>query len=140
MDSDREIAQLDRVVLFDGVCMFCNTSVDFVLQNEVNKELRFTPLQSKTGKALLRKYEYPMDYLGSILYLENGLMQNKSNAAIAISKYLKSPFNWLGFLKIVPRSVRDIFYDVIAKRRYQWFGKFDACMIPTPELRNRFLE
>lgn len=140
MDSNRSIETLDKVVLFDGICMFCNTSVDFVIQNEVGEDLFFTPLQSDVGKEILRAYEYPVDYTESILFLENGQLLTKSNAGLAIAKYLEFPFNWLRVFSIVPRFIRDAFYNVIARYRYKWFGKYDACMVPTPELRKRFLE
>ena len=134
------IDQLDKILLYDGVCVFCNNSVDFVLEHERSADITFTPLQSEVGKQILRKFDYPEDYLGSILYLTNGKLLAKSSAALAVSKYLKAPISWLQVFWIVPKFLRDFVYDFIGRNRYKWFGQYDACRMPTPSLRKRFLE
>ena len=139
MGADSSITDYNHLVLFDGVCVFCNSSVDFILQKEKDDTLMFTPLQSKLGIEILKQYDYPVDYQDSILFLVDGKLLNKSSAALMIAGYLKSPYSWLRFFKIVPGFIRNAVYSLIAKNRYRIFGKFDACMVPSPQLRRRFL-
>ncbi len=140
MGADHSVRQYNHVVLFDGVCVFCNRSVDFILDHEKDETLTFAPLQSETGQEILKEFNYPADYLDSILFLENGKLLNKSGAALSIAKYLNLRWSWLAGFRFVPAFIRDAVYWVIARYRYKIFGKHDACRVPTPELRKRFLE
>lgn len=140
MGSDSKIAVLDKVLLYDGVCVFCNASVDFVLRHERTDETSFLPLQSAKAKSLLKQHGYDEGYLDSILYLHDGRLYAKSDAALLIAKVLKKPYSVLSVFTFIPRFIRDFFYDIIARNRYTWFGKHDSCIVPNPEVRQRFLE
>lgn len=135
------------VVLFDGVCNFCNASVDFLLERERDHELRFAALQSDAardlvhaagGAALVERLVGDGDP-SSIALVEDGRVYTESTAALRIAKHLRAPWRWLRIFVIVPRPLRDAVYRWIAKNRYRWFGKSEHCRVPTPELRARFL-
>ena len=130
-----------RIILFDGVCNLCNSSVTFVLKNEKEKMFRFASIQSETGKELLKWCGLPSDYNQAVVYLENGKIHLGSTAALKIGQELIFPWSMLSYTGlVVPKSIRDWVYAQIAKHRYQWFGKRDVCMVPTKELRARFYE
>ncbi|PIB37502.1 hypothetical protein BFP72_09895 [Reichenbachiella sp. 5M10] len=135
-----EIDQLNHVLLYDGVCKFCNSSVNFVLEHEKNDQLKFAQLQSPLGVRILEAYGYPKDYAESILYLSAGQLQSKSKAALRISGYLRRPWSWLQVFGVLPGGLTDCMYGIIARNRYKWFGKADACILPPPNHRERFLE
>ena len=127
------------IILFDGVCNFCNSSVKMVMRNDKKKLIKFAALQSDTGRELLLQYGLPVDELNSFVFIKNGKAYTKSTAALIVCKHL-SGF-WLllyGFI-IIPAFVRNAVYDFIAKNRYKWFGVQQQCMIPTPEVKARFL-
>ena len=127
------------VILFDGVCNFCNGIVNFVIRNEKGSRIRFATIQSDAGRRLLIQYGYPADDLSSFVFLENGKLYNRSTAALKVSKYLKGLWPvMIGFI-IVPVFIRDALYKYISKNRYKWFGKKEICMVPSPELSSRFL-
>lgn len=150
-DKNVEIPEEYReraIVFFDGVCRFCNGSVNFILANEKThsteadktpRELLFSPLQAETAKEVLPKYGVDPNALDSVLFLENGHLWKSSTAALKIAGYLKSPYHWLHLLTWIPEIIREPVYYFIATRRYKLFGKFDACMVPTPSTRKRFL-
>ncbi len=130
----------DVTLLFDGVCNLCNGWVDFVLARETNPAVCFASLQSEVGKGLLTSRGMPEDYLGSLVLIEGDQTFTNSAAILRMAKYLGWPWRWLGALLIFPAFLRDPVYCFIAKRRYMWFGKQDTCRMPTPELRERFLD
>jgi len=126
------------IILFDGVCNLCNGFVQRIIAKDKKDFFRFASLQSEAGQNLLNPYPNLKD-LKSIVYLENGKVFTKSSAALKITSRL--PGNWkllqLGY--ILPRFIRDSIYDLVAKNRYKWFGKKEQCMVPTPELKAKFL-
>jgi predicted DCC family thiol-disulfide oxidoreductase YuxK len=129
-----------NIILFDGICNLCNGSVIFILQNEKKPIFQFASIQSEAGKELLELYRLPKDYNQALVLIENGKMYLGSTAALKIGQKLKFPWSFLahaGF--IVPKYIRDRVYNQIAVHRYQWFGKRDVCMIPTEDLKARFL-
>lgn len=128
------------VVLFDGVCNFCNAGVNFIIDNDPKKIFRFAALQSKAGKALLKKFNLSADALDTVALIENEKAYTKSSAALRIMRKLNQPFPLFSFISFVPPFVRDTVYDVVAKNRYRWFGKRESCCVPAPELKSRFLE
>ena len=129
-----------HIILFDGVCNLCNGSVSFVLKNEKESIFHFASIQSETGKELLKWCGLPSDYNQAVVYLENGKVHLGSTAALKIGQELTFPWSVLSYTGIiVPRFIRDWVYAQIAKHRYQWFGKRDVCMIPTKDLKARFL-
>lgn len=129
-----------QLILFDGVCNLCNTSVQFVIQNDKKNQFVFAALESSIGQKIINHYNIDTSKLDSILLYsrENGL-SIKSTAALTIAKQLNSPVNLLSLFLVIPSFIRDTVYDFIAKNRYKWFGKKEVCMIPTPELKSKFL-
>lgn len=127
------------IILFDGVCNLCNSSVQFVIRNDKKKLFQFASLQSNSGKALLEKYGLNSNDLNTFVLIHNDKAYTQSTAALNVAGQLSGAVKLLTFFKIVPPYIRDIVYKFIAKNRYKWFGQRDACMIPTPELKSRFL-
>lgn len=127
------------IVLFDGVCNFCNAVVNFLIQQDKKKVLRFAAMQSETGKKLLLQYHFPPDYLKSFVLIENGKAYTKSTAALRLYNHLPWYWKWIQAFWAVPKPLRDGVYGAISDKRYKWFGKKDQCMVPTPDMRSRFL-
>lgn len=127
------------VLLFDGVCNLCNASVNFVIDHDHAGRVKVGAIQSDAGQALLREYHLDPAYLDSLVLLDDGRAYVKSDAALRLARYLDGPWAWLDVLRALPKGLRDTVYDVIAKNRYRWFGVRDACRLPTPELRDRFI-
>ena len=127
------------IILFDGVCNFCNGAINFVIKQDKKKVFRFAPLQSAAGQRLLEKYGLDKNDLKSFILIKNGKTYNKSVAALEVMNNL--PWYWkeVQILRIVPAFLRDQIYDWVARNRYKWFGQKEICMVPTPDLRNRFL-
>ncbi len=130
-----------KLILFDGVCNLCNTSIQYVIQRDKNNQFLFAPLQSNIGKQLIDAYNIDIVKTDSILLFtpQKGISY-KSTAALKIATHLGFPAKLLGIFIVLPIPLRDYVYSYIAKNRYRWFGKKNECMIPTPELRNKFLD
>lgn len=129
---------MNNIVLFDGVCNFCNSSVQFIIKHDKQNQLKFASLQSEIGRKLLEQYQVPST-VDSIVFINNEQAYIKSTAALRILQFF--PWYWkpLFALLIIPAFIRNFFYDIIAKNRYKWFGKRDACMLPTKEQQAKFL-
>jgi predicted DCC family thiol-disulfide oxidoreductase YuxK len=127
------------IVLFDGTCNFCSDSVKFIIQRDSNALFRFASLQSQIGQALLEKYNVP-PAIDSLVLIENGQAFVKSTAALKIARSLDGGWKYSFLLIVIPRPVRNVTYDYFAKHRYRWFGRAESCMLPTEELKSRFLE
>jgi predicted DCC family thiol-disulfide oxidoreductase YuxK len=127
------------IVLFDGVCNVCNGSVLFAIKRDSQSKLKFASLQSGFGVEQSKNFNLPSSSLNSVLFISKGKLYQKSNAALEIARHLDGLWPALYIFKIVPAFIRDFFYDLIARNRYRWFGKKDECMIPTPELKARFI-
>ena len=126
-------------MLFDGVCNFCNVSVNFVIERDKAGYFKFAPLQSEIGEELVAKHGIDTAETDSVIVVENDRAYTHSSAALRIAKQLDGLWSWsYGFI-VVPKPLRDFFYRLFAKYRYRLFGKQDACMMPTPEIRARFL-
>ncbi len=133
------ISENQSVILFDGVCNFCNYWVNFIIKHDKQAIFKFASLQSEAGKIMSLKYKIDPSKVDSVILIENNQAYIYSDAAIKIAYQLNS-FKWIYFLgKMTPRIIRDFIYKFVAKNRYNWFGKKSSCMIPTPELKNRFL-
>jgi len=128
------------IILFDGVCNFCNSAVNFTLKRNKKANIRFAPLQSEAGQKLLQQYNLPVKDMESFVFIENGKAYQRSTAALKVCRYLRGLWPLSYGLIIVPRFIRDGIYNWIAKNRYKWFGVQQSCMIPTPEVRARFLD
>jgi len=132
-------AQEKRLVLFDGVCNFCNWAVLFIVDRDPKERFLFASLQSDVGQQTLREHKCDPN-LESVLLVENDKPYTRSTAALRIARQLRWPWPILFYLFIlIPRFVRDAAYRYFAAHRYQWFGKADQCRIPTPELRRRIV-
>lgn len=129
------------VVLFDGVCNLCNSSVQFIIDRDPKGTLRFASLQSEAAAKLLRQHDLtpPEGDPDSILLVEDGAVYSHSSAALRIARRLSGVWSVLYVFMLVPRPLRDLVYRFIARNRYRWFGKSEMCRVPTPELRERFL-
>jgi predicted DCC family thiol-disulfide oxidoreductase YuxK len=130
------------VVLFDGVCNLCNRSVLFLIDHDPAAKFRFAAQQSPVGQELLAQFGVPTsaETADSIVLIESGRAFRDSTAVLRIVAGLGGPWRLLGGLRIVPRPIRDLAYRFLATHRYRWFGRTEACRIPTPELRSRFLD
>lgn len=128
---------MERIVLFDGVCNFCNSSVQFIINRDPTGKFRFASQQSEVGETLMARHGIAGN--DSIVYIENGKAFTKSSAALRIAKQLSGIWPACSAFTIIPPPIRDAVYDLIAKNRYRWFGKRDSCMIPPPSIRKRFL-
>ncbi|MBA3258928.1 MAG: thiol-disulfide oxidoreductase DCC family protein [Gemmatimonadales bacterium] len=127
------------VVLFDGVCNLCNAWVLFVIDRDPRGRFAFAPLQSEGAAALVRRRGYAGAPLATIVLIEDGRVYERSTAVLRIVRRLSGLWPALSLLLAVPRPIRDAVYDWSARRRYRWFGRQDACRVPTPGLRSRFL-
>lgn len=130
-----------QLILFDGVCNLCNSSVLYVIKRDKKDKFLFAPLQSDIGKTIINKFQIDTDDTDSILLYnpKNESLSYKSSAALHVAKQLGFPINILSVFLIVPTFISNWVYDYIAKNRYKWYGKKDACMIPTPELKSKFI-
>jgi len=127
------------ILLYDGNCYLCNWIVRFALARDKQGHLRFASLQSPAGQALLQAYGVPRTEFDSALLIENGQVSFRSTCALRMLRYLLFPWPLLYGLIIIPRPMRDALYDIVARKRFDWFGRMDACPIPPPEVRERFL-
>ncbi|MDA0378553.1 MAG: thiol-disulfide oxidoreductase DCC family protein [Bacteroidetes bacterium] len=127
------------IILFDGVCNFCNSSVNFLIDRDPDARFRFGALQSEEGLEVLRSNGLPSDYFDSIILIEDGKVWKASDAVLKAVRHMPGLWPLLGIFHVVPRPVRDAIYNWIARNRYRWFGKRESCRIPTPEYRARFL-
>ncbi|HEX6890201.1 MAG TPA: thiol-disulfide oxidoreductase DCC family protein [Chryseolinea sp.] len=127
------------IVLFDGVCNLCNGTVKFIIKRDRSSKFLFASLQSDFGQTQLLRLGLDPTQLHSIIVLENGKFYERSDAALKIASGLARPWPALGMFRVLPRSLRDWVYDLIAKNRYKVFGKQESCMIPTPEMKTKFV-
>ena len=136
-----EIPKNKKIILFDGVCNLCNNAVTFIIERDKKDIFRFASLQSETGKKLIADRGLDPNELDSILLIEPGVAYyRKSTAALEISRDLSGGYSLLKNFLFIPDSMRDAIYDFVANNRYKWYGKKESCMIPTPELKSKFLD
>jgi len=128
------------VILFDGICNFCNGTVNFIIERDKGKRFKFAALQSEAGQRILKKLNVNVTDFDTIILTDGERYFERSTAALKILKGLGGIWQIFYSLMIIPAFIRNFFYDIIAKNRYKWFGKRDTCRIPTPELRESFLE
>jgi predicted DCC family thiol-disulfide oxidoreductase YuxK len=129
----------DPVVLFDGVCNFCNGSVNFLLDHDRDRRLRFCAMQSDAGQAILAWAGLPRENFNSLVLVEHGRVYQKTDAVLRIAWHLPLPWRLAGWALLIPPFVRDWFYDRLALNRYALFGRTESCRMPTPEIAGRFL-
>ncbi len=134
MNSDHPI------VLFDGVCNFCNGAVNFIMRQDNKNIFRFAALQSDAGQRLLKTNNIPANGFNSFILIDNGKVYKSSTAGLRLYNKLPWYWKWTQIFWIVPKFIRDGVYNVIAKNRYKWFGKKEECMIPNEDVKNRFIQ
>jgi predicted DCC family thiol-disulfide oxidoreductase YuxK len=127
-------------ILFDGVCNLCERSVLFVIERDRAAYFRLASLQSEAGERIAQQHGIDAAALESIVLIEDGRVWRQSDAALRIARKLDGAWPLLALLQVVPRFIRDRVYARVAANRYRWFGRKDSCMVPTPELRARFLD
>ena len=127
------------IILFDGVCNFCNSAVNFVLKRNKKQDIVFSPMQTEAGQKLLQQYDLPLDDMLSFVFIEDGKAYTRSTAALKVCRHLRGLWPLCYGFIIVPKFIRDGLYNWTARNRYKWFGVRQECMIPTPEIKARFL-
>jgi predicted DCC family thiol-disulfide oxidoreductase YuxK len=128
-----------HIILFDGICNLCNSSVQFVIKHDKKGRFRFASLQSDFGKTQIQKFQIDLSKTDSVIYIFDNKAYTQSMAALKIAKQLDGAWPTIYILIIIPRFLRDCIYNYIAKNRYKWFGKKESCMVPNAELKSRFL-
>ncbi len=129
---------MSSIVLFDGVCNFCNGAVNFIIGHDPDKKVRFAPLQSEIGQELQKKHGIGDD-IDSIVLVEDEKAYTHSTAGLRVARTMGGIWSLAYIFIIVPAPIRDFFYKTFAKNRYRLFGRQDACMLPTADVRERFL-
>jgi predicted DCC family thiol-disulfide oxidoreductase YuxK len=128
------------ILLFDGVCNFCNGSVNFVIDHDRTGRFRFASLQSESGRALLRAHGLSDLPLSTMVLIDAGKAYTGSDGVLRTARCLGGPFRLLWAFELVPRALRDPLYRAVARRRYRLFGKSEQCRVPAPDIRARFLD
>ncbi|MFP7493100.1 thiol-disulfide oxidoreductase DCC family protein [Terribacillus saccharophilus] len=128
----------DAIILFDGVCNLCNSSVQFIIKHDKNAYFKFASLQSDFGRNLRKEKQIP-DNVDSIIFVERGKVHMQSGAILRIARHLDGAWKLAAAALIIPRPIRDMLYRYVAKNRYRWFGRQNQCMLPSPDLKERFL-
>ena len=128
-----------HIIIFDGVCNFCNSSVNFIIKRDHKNVFLFTPMQSETASMLISKFKVKDVGFDTFLLIKNNQCYYRTDAALEIAKELSGYWFLFSLFKILPRPIRDYFYRLLARNRYSIFGKTEACMIPTEEIKDKFL-
>lgn len=127
------------IILFDGVCNFCNAGINFIIRQDKKNIFRFAALQSTAGQKLAGQFHLPKENFDSFILIDKNKVYSRSTAGFKIYNKLSWYWKWTQIFWIIPRFITDAVYDFIARNRYKWFGKKEECMIPSPEVRSRFL-
>ncbi|MBU3714251.1 MAG: thiol-disulfide oxidoreductase DCC family protein [Ferruginibacter sp.] len=128
-----------NIVIFDGVCNFCNKSVQWIIRHDKNNQIKFAAHQSEAGVKLLNQYGLSTNDIDTVVLIKEGIAYKRSDAFIQICRLLKGFPRYFSIIRFIPRFIRDFFYNIIAKYRYKLFGKKEQCMIPTPGIKEKFL-
>jgi predicted DCC family thiol-disulfide oxidoreductase YuxK len=128
------------IILFDGVCNLCNSSVQFILKRDSKKKFLFASLQGKNGQEILKQSGLPANTLNSFILVEGDHIYTRSTAALRMLKGLGGGWKLLYGFIIIPKFIRDAAYNLVARNRYNWFGKKEECWVPSAELKQRFLD
>jgi predicted DCC family thiol-disulfide oxidoreductase YuxK len=128
------------IILFDGVCNFCNRTVNVILKHDKQAYFQFTPSQSKAAMEMMQQFGLNQTAISSVILIENQKVYTKTDAVIQIAKHLKGWPKIFRFIKFIPKPIRDFGYDIIAYNRYRLFGKRETCRIPEAFNRHRFLQ
>lgn len=131
--------QHNRVILFDGVCNFCNYWVNFIIKRDRQDLFRFAPLQGEAARKIIGQYGLQSEEMDTFILIENNKIYTRSTAALKIAKELKGGWKlFYGFI-LLPKIFRDPVYNLVARNRYKWFGKKEECMVPSDSVKKKFL-
>lgn len=133
------IASGDKVILFDGVCKLCNAWSQFIIQHDHQQVFKLASVQSDAGQQILRFFNQPTDHFNSMLYIEGDRAYAQSEAFIRIVAQLGRPWRYGAWINVLPLSLRNWLYDRIALNRYVLFGRYEQCLLPSPDHAERFL-
>jgi len=128
------------IVFFDGVCNLCNRTVLFIIKRDKKNRFRFASFQGNVGQVFLQQHQLPANTFNSFILVEGDKIYSGSTGTLRVCKYLRGAWPLLYGFIIVPRFIRDGVYNLVARNRYKWFGKKDSCWIPTPVLKEKFLD
>ncbi|GAS80216.1 thiol-disulfide oxidoreductase DCC family protein [Paenibacillus amylolyticus] len=137
--NQTDVHQGHPIVLVDGVCHFCQGLTKWIIKRDPEGKYHFASLQSDVAKELLEKGNLSTDSMDTFVLIENGSYYTRSTAALRLAKGLKFPYPLLYVFIIIPKFIRNAVYNWVARNRYRWFGKDETCMLPTPEIKDRFL-
>jgi predicted DCC family thiol-disulfide oxidoreductase YuxK len=137
MNDERHVP--DNLVLFDGVCNLCSALVQFVIRHDPAAKFRFAAIQSEIGREIFQSHGLDPADLQTFVFISDGKMHVRSDAAIEVVSRFGGAWRFFTVFRLVPRVARDWIYSMVARNRYRWFGRKDVCMIPTPEIKERFL-
>ena len=129
----------DNLILFDGVCNLCSALVQFVIRHDPAAKFRFAPIQSDLGKEIFQSHGLDPSDLQTFVFIADGKLFLRSDAAIEVVSGFGGAWGIFKIFRFVPRSLRNTIYSFIARHRYRWFGRKEVCMIPTAEIKERFL-
>lgn len=129
-----------KVILFDGVCNLCNSSVNWVIDHDKQQQFKFSALQSTFGKKKVADARLTENYLNTIVYIDEQATYTKADAVLRILKQIGGIYSLAVIFFVIPSLFRNYLYDIVAANRYKWFGKQDSCRVSTPELKARFIE
>ena len=130
----------NNIIIFDGVCNLCNASVQFIIKRDTKGIFKFLPLQSDKTHKILQQFNIDFKNIDTVILIKDNNIFGRSDAALEIVDSFDYPWKAFYFLTIIPKFVRDWVYDIIARHRYRWFGKRETCMIPTDDIKTRFLD
>lgn len=137
--AKRLMSEHQHIILFDGVCNLCSAWVEFVVKRDPSSRFHFCSVQSDTGRALLMSNGLPTDSFDTMVYIRHGNVFVRSSAFLEIVKKLPLLWPCLSLALYVPRVIRDTCYNMIAKNRYRLWGKKEQCMVPSAEIKKRFI-
>ncbi|MFW2364858.1 MAG: thiol-disulfide oxidoreductase DCC family protein [Desulforhopalus sp.] len=127
------------IVIFDGVCVFCNGVVNFIINRDPESVFSFSPMQSEVAQSLIEKHGASTEILNTLMLIKNGKCYLRTDAILEIAKDISGFWYFFNIFKIIPRPLRDFLYTIFARNRYNLFGKRNSCMVPTENVRNRFI-
>jgi predicted DCC family thiol-disulfide oxidoreductase YuxK len=135
-----ELDTNQALILFDGLCNLCSASVQFIIKRDKKNVFKFASLQSELGQSILSQFHLSTSELNSFILYKSGKVYTRSTGALLVTKHLSGAWPLLSSLMIVPPFIRNGVYNIISRNRYKWFGKKNACWLPTPALKAKFLD
>ena len=129
-----------EVILFDGVCNLCNSSVNWIIRHDTKNRFKFASLQSAYGRQSIARFQLTGEYLNTVVLLDNEQIYLRAKAVLRILNHLGCIYSLAAIFNVIPSPILNFFYNIVAKYRYRWFGKRDTCMVPDVSLKQKFIE